>query len=81
MLSHSAYFDNGHKLFFLTKLNDYVDIIKFKNNRNGKLTFLGHLSYLLLIAVSWRPSSCVKVSSNPKKLRYKQLEFLHQRYQ
>ena len=39
MLSHSAYFDNGHKKFFLTKLNDYLQIVKLKINRYGKLTF------------------------------------------
>ena len=45
MLIHSAYFDNSHKLFPLTKYNEYLEIVKLKSS-DSESYILGHLSYL-----------------------------------
>ena len=44
MLIYFAYFDNGQNFLFLTKRNDYLEIIKLKINPYGKFTNLGHLA-------------------------------------
>ena len=59
MLRHSAYLDNGHKLFFLTKRSDYLEIVKLKSIDTGNLHFSSPELLRLRIAMGWRPSSRV----------------------